>query len=215
METGNSLFNERHSLAIRLWHWTFFIFISLSITMVILASTVFNTGDNVAMVQEEVSARGGNVTMEQARNVAHEFNDKLWMLHKYTGVGIALLLLGRMIIELTAKREERLRSKIKRVLRLQFTEGGERQQKRDYLLAKYGYLVFYLLIFIMAITGLALVGENMPFLRSIRRPMKNIHGIVQWGIYVYIFLHLAGVVLAEVSHSKGIVSRMIHGKRDQ
>ncbi|HEY6159688.1 MAG TPA: cytochrome b/b6 domain-containing protein [Bacteroidia bacterium] len=210
-----SLFNEKHSLAIRLWHWTFFVFISSSVAMVILASTLFDTGDNVGTVQEEVARKGGSVTMEQARAVAHEFNDKLWMMHKYAGVGIAFLLLFRIIIEFAAKKEERLGRKIKRVLQLKFTGGEEQKQKRDYLLAKYGYLLFYLLIFVMVITGLALVGENVPFLKSIRRPVKSIHNMVQWGIYGYIFLHLAGVVLADVTHSKGIVSRMIHGKKDQ
>src|SRR4051794_19866814 len=91
--------SEQHALAIRIWHWLSYAAITFTITLVILASTLFTTRENVPVVQEQVQSKGGTVTPIQARAVAHEFSDKLWMLHKYVGFIIAFLVLSRIIIE--------------------------------------------------------------------------------------------------------------------
>jgi cytochrome b561 len=214
MEKQPDLFNEPHSGAIRIWHTLFFIFTFASIVMVILGSTLFDTRDNISLVQEQVQRGGGSVSTDQARDVAHEYNDKLWMMHKYFGFGLSFLLLFRMGIALAGKREERVLIKLKKALQLRFASPGEQRMQRHYLFAKYAYLIFYVLIGIMALTGLVLAFEDVEFFRSIRKPVKNIHSIGQWGVYAYIFLHLGGVILADLTHSKGIVSRMVHGRKD-
>jgi hypothetical protein len=43
-------FIEPHSLAIRIWHWTFFVVLTASLTTVLFASTLFRTRDNIAGV---------------------------------------------------------------------------------------------------------------------------------------------------------------------
>ena len=96
---------------IRLWHWLTFLFFISTITTVIFGSTLFKTNNNINMVQQQVQEKGGIVTKNQARSVAHEYSDKLWMLHKYIGFGLSFLIFSRIIIEVRLSKEKKLVNK--------------------------------------------------------------------------------------------------------
>ena len=49
---------------------------------------------------------------------------------------------------------------------------------------------------------------------AVYKVMKTIHIQPLYYSLSFIFLHLAGLVLAELGPEKGIISRMIHGRRD-
>lgn len=205
-----SLFNEKHFLAIRIWHWTTFMVMSASLITVLLASTMFSTKSNLSMITEQIQQKGGVVTTVQARAVAHEYSDKLWMTHKYIGYGLCFLLLCRIFIEAFVSKKEKLFTKIKNALMLRNMNPGY-SERNHYLWAKYGYLFFYLIFFIMTVTGLGLAYEDVPLLKTIHKPLIQIHSITQYLIYIYILTHLIGVIRADTTNSKGIVSGMIHG----
>jgi Ni,Fe-hydrogenase I cytochrome b subunit len=65
-------FQTAKPVSIRLWHWLTFLFFTISITTVIFGSTLFKTCNNISLVQEQVQEKGGIVTKDQARSVAHE-----------------------------------------------------------------------------------------------------------------------------------------------
>ena len=88
-------FLEPHSRAIRVWHWTFVLFVTATIAIVLLASTVFRTRNTVPLVQQQLHEKGITVTPDQARAVAHEFNDQLWDIHRLLGYGLCILLISR------------------------------------------------------------------------------------------------------------------------
>lgn len=205
-----SLFNEKHFLAIRIWHWTTFLVMSASLITVLLASTMFSTKSNLLMITEQIQKKGGIVTPVQARAVAHEYSDKLWMVHKYIGYCLCFLLLCRILIEAFIAKKEKLFTKIKNALMLRNIDPAY-SDRNHYLWAKYGYLFFYLILFIMAVTGLGLAYEDVPLFKSVHKPLIQIHSITQYLIYVYILTHLIGVIRADTTNSKGIVSGMIHG----
>ncbi len=213
LNSSNSLFNENHSLAIRIWHWTFFAVILSSLVTVLFASTLFKTRPNIPMVQAQIEENGGTVTHDQAKAVAHEYNDKLWDLHTWIGYGLCFLLFSRIIIEVSNSKEEKLKNKIKKALAISNMDLVEKNDKRHYLLAKYGYLFFYIIILIMAITGLGLAFEDVPFLKEIHRNIKQVHSFFQYLAYFYMLSHLIGVIRADITKNKGIVSQMINGKK--
>lgn len=204
-------FKQPISLAIRLWHWVFFLTITASLVMVLLASTVFTIKDNIPLVQEQIQEKGGTVSPQQARAVAHEYNDKFWNLHKYIGYGLCFLLLARIVIEVMQSKEQKLSTKIKKALGAQTPNHLVKSEKNHYLLVKRGYLLFYLFILIMALTGLGLAYEDVPLFREYHKTLASVHSFVQYLIYFYILSHLVGVVRADVTDNKGIVSRMING----
>ena len=92
-------FHEKHSAAIRVWHWALFLTISASLLTVLLASTVFRTRNTIALVQGELQGKGAVVSSDQARAVAHAYSDKVWDIHKWAGFIICGLLFARIIID--------------------------------------------------------------------------------------------------------------------
>ena len=91
-----SSFNENHSLAVRIWHWVTSLTIIFTIMLVLMGTFMFKMRDNIGIIQEQLEHKGVTVTQDQARSVAHEYSDKIWMFHKYVGYGLAFLLLCRV-----------------------------------------------------------------------------------------------------------------------
>ncbi len=166
-------FNERHSLAIRIWHWITFVTIATSLVLVLLGSTMFRTKDNITLVQEQLERKGAIVTKDQARSVAHEYSDKLWMAHKFVGYGLCFLLLSRLVIELAQPGEEKIKTRLKRTLGFKANTDEEKSVRRHYLWVREGYLIFYVLFFIMGLTGLGLAFEDTPWLEDWAGPDKK------------------------------------------
>ena len=214
MNTGRSLdFNEKHSLGIRVWHWIFFLLLTASMCSVLLASTIFRTGNNTAMVRDELQKNKLTVDQNQARAVAHAFSDRLWELHTWIGYFIATFLLGRFILEIFQPADEKLSYKIKKAMGIGLQSTEQKMVQVHYLRVKWGYILFYGLILVMALTGLGLAFEDLPQLKAIRGPIRQIHSFTQYLIYGFVFFHLTGVVIADAGRYPGLVSGMINGKR--
>ena len=203
-----TFFVSSKPVSIRIWHWLTFLFFSCSIVTVVLGSTLFKTRNNIDLVIEQVKEKGGTVTKDQARNVAHEFSDKLWMLHKYIGFGLAFLIFWRIGIELKLAAENKLRNKLKSAAAV----AQSNEEARHYLNVHRSYLIFYILFLLMALTGLVLAFEEVSFLDPVHKPSKVLHGYIQYGLYAYMLLHIVAVIRADLTRYPGIVSRMINGK---
>jgi Ni/Fe-hydrogenase 1 B-type cytochrome subunit len=208
-----SSFNENHSLAVRLWHWATSVTIIFTIVLVLMGTFMFKMRDNIPMVQEQLESKGATVTKDQARSVAHEYSDKIWMLHKYVGYGLSFLLLCRILLEVTQPGEEKFKTKIKNALGFQAKTESEKEDRKLYLYVKRGYLLFYLIFIVMALSGLVLAFEDVKVLDPIHDLMKEVHEYTQYLIYFYILAHLIGVVREEIGKHPGIISSMIHGKK--
>jgi Ni/Fe-hydrogenase 1 B-type cytochrome subunit len=208
-----NMFNEPHSLAIRIWHWTFFLVLTASLVTVLFASTMFRTRNTIGLVQDQLQQKGVTVTKDQARAVAHEFSDRLWDLHTFIGYVLCGLLLIRIIIEVAQPREEKLKNKLRKIMGLKPLNAVEAAEKKHYIRVKTSYLVFYLLILAMALTGLGLAFEDNALLKEWHGDIKQVHSFVQYLIYAFILFHLVGVIRADGNRHKGLVSGMIHGKK--
>jgi len=203
-------FNDHTKSAyLRIWHWLTFLFFFASISTVIFGSTLFKTKENIAMVQEQAMHKGGVLTNDQARAIAHEFSDKLWMLHKYIGFGLSILMLLRIIIEVAASKQDTVMGRIKAAASIPVKDA----EQKHYINVNKSYLLFYILFITMSFTGLVLAFEDVKFLDPIHKISKQIYSYVQYGMYAYMVLHIVGVVLADTDKYPGIVSRMINGKK--
>jgi cytochrome b561 len=206
-------FLEPHSLAIRIWHWALVVFIFSAVTTVALATFVFNTRQNIPMVQQQLQGKGVTVDAPTARAVSHAFNDRVWFLHKWIGYGIVLLVLARGLLEVFQPASENVARKMRYAAGFMPTTVEQAREKKHYLTIKWTYVVFYVLILVMALTGLVLAFEDVAFFQSIRRPVKSVHNFTQYLIYAFALLHIAGVVRADNLRYPGLVSRMIGGGR--
>jgi Ni/Fe-hydrogenase 1 B-type cytochrome subunit len=209
-----SYFIQKHSAIIRVWHWLTFLIISGSMITVLINSTVTNQRKNIPMVQEQLKSKDLVVTEDQAFAVTREYEDKFWGIHKLFGYSLVFLLISRLIIELTVPGEEKMRSRIKSALGLTRAKKDGWKEYRHYLGVKYTYLLFYLLLLCMALTGLGLAfGRELGFSRELNGTIKEIHSFGQYLMYAFVLVHLCGVIIADNTNSKGLVSGMINGNK--
>jgi Ni/Fe-hydrogenase 1 B-type cytochrome subunit len=210
--TTPNLFLQKHSAAIRIWHWLTFLFIAASMITVLFISTLLNPRDNIGLVTEQLQKNGVTVTQEQAFAVSHEYEDKVWDVHKWIGYGIVFLLLSRFAIELIQPGEEKFRSRLKIAIGLYKLNDVNKTVYRHFIGVKLTYSMFYVLLLCMALTGLGMAfGRDLGIPRNVHGAIKEIHSIIQYGIYAFVLVHIAGVILADNKESKGIVSGMING----
>jgi Ni/Fe-hydrogenase 1 B-type cytochrome subunit len=211
--SGSSPFLQKHSAVLRIWHWLLFLFLTASIICVIFGKFVLNGRQNSGMVQNVLKDKGAIVTEEQARAVAHEYNDKAWDIHKIVGLGICILLLGRIVIELTQPGNEKLKVRMRNAFGIFKLNDMRKGDYRHYIIVKWIYLAFFVLLTVMAITGLSLAfDDDVASLHKIHRPVKEVHEFCQWIMYTFIVVHLSGVFRAELTKHQGVVSGMIHGE---
>jgi Ni/Fe-hydrogenase 1 B-type cytochrome subunit len=211
-DSGSSYFFQKHSLPLRIWHWLTFFVISGSIITVLLTSTILNQRKNIPLVQNNLKEKGLTVSEDQAFSVTREYEDKIWDIHKMLGYGLAFLLLSRIIIELVQPGEEKIRNRIRTITGLYKNNPGDKEAYRHFIGVKTGYLIFYLILLCMILTGLSMAfGRQLGIPRQINHTLREIHSFGQYLIYLFVIIHLSGVVIAENMKHKGIVSGMING----
>jgi Ni/Fe-hydrogenase 1 B-type cytochrome subunit len=197
----------------RIWHWGTFIIIFGSLITVLLAKTIFNTWRNIPMVQETLKQGNVTVSADQAKSVAHEFNDIIWHWHTYIGYVLAALLLFRILFEFFQPQEQKFIPILKKALKYLKQPTVDKQNVKHYLFVRFAYITFYFSLFVQVCTGLFMAySDDDDSLKSARSLASNIHSVFMWIILLYVVLHIGGVILAELGKkNKGIVSDMIHG----
>jgi len=214
-----SFFSLKYSTAIRIWHWLTFLFMTASIVTVLVASTLFEDEhegprDKVHQPPTEQKGQGHHFDpskLSPEQRVTFTYRHQVWDVHKYIGFGLCFLLLSRVLIEATRNKEERLIKRIHKAVSIPVNGKDEQQDKKHFLLVKKAYLVFYILFFLMAITGLIMAFDHTAFLKPVVGSAHQIHSFVQYLIYAYILAHIVGVVRADMNKQKGMVSAMING----
>ena len=74
------------------------------------------------------------------------------------------------------------------------------------------YKLFYLILIFMTVSGLVINWyEALGLTKDLAHSIKEIHELVAWVVVVFVPLHIAGVVVADSSDQKGLVSKIISG----
>ena len=203
---------KRYPSSLRFWHWASAIVITGSLLTVLINSTILQGWGTANVIKDQLHQSGVTVTDEQARSASHALRDNVWDIHKYFGFALAALILFRIIAEFFYLKDQKLINKIKLAYSL-YQDGKNRLIARHELVVKTLYAMLYLLLIIMAVTGLCLAFEDdIPALHKIHA-IREVHSFCMYLILAFIFVHLAGLFLAERKDSKGIVSDMINGGR--
>jgi Ni/Fe-hydrogenase 1 B-type cytochrome subunit len=205
---------KKNSSSIRLWHWLNAIVITGSLLTVLLNSTLLKTKKNAVNIKANLAQTGITVTDAQARSVAHELSDSVWMIHTYFGYTLAGLLLFRLILEFFQFADQKFIGKIKTAYNQYQNNKKHRELGKHEFWVKTIYAIFYLMLLTMVLTGLCLAFEDdVPLLKSIHA-FRQIHAFTMYLIILFIIIHLAGVFLAERKDGSGIVSDMINGGKN-
>ena len=201
-----------YSAPLRFWHWANTIVISGSLITVLINSTITDRRTLTNIIKTQLKTQGATITDDQSGSVAHALGDSVWSIHTWFGYVLAGLLLFRLILELFQVTDQKFIRRIKDLYRQFHSTRKERELAKHELIVKAVYAAFYILLIIMAVTGLFLAFEDLlaPF-KDIRHSVKEVHGFCMYLIIAFILVHLTGVFWAERKDDKGIVSDMING----
>ena len=203
---------EKHAFGIRIWHWLSYLCITSLFMSVIAATYIFNAKDNIPFVQQNIHASGGNINPDQAKSLAHAYNDKVWNWHKNIGIILSCLFLFRLIAEIFVGRDEKFFHRLKRGIKIWKLGGPHMKNARHYAIVKIIYTGFYSLLTVVIITGLIMVfADDVPFFKSIEHGIRSVHNFCMYLTISFVVVHVGGVLIAEGRKHTGVVSDMFNG----
>jgi len=182
----------------RLWHWLHAFVVLALLGTVFLRKTFLSWRDNSQLLIQKLSEINLEVTEAQAKVLAKAIRAPMWEWHIILGYALTALVLWRIV--------------------LFFSQSGKRNYqnfKTETLhkkAVKLSYVLIYIILAFMAISGLSIhFYEALGLLKSTAHDIKEIHEWVFNLVLFFVPLHIIGVIIAENTHEKGIISDMVHG----
>jgi len=149
-----------------------------------------NIADIIALY---LSNTDQSLSQEQLIVLAKQIREPMWQWHVYIGYALTALFALRFSIPLFGK--------------LKFQNPLTKEQSIKEKFQKWTYIVFYLCVIVSLITGLII--ELGP--KDLKKSMEAIHVLSIYYLVPFIVIHIAGVLIAEFTSQKGIISRIVSG----
>jgi cytochrome b561 len=186
---------HKYSKVNRIIHWAIAISLLLLLITIFLRLTWMNKYNMAAIIQDYLSDTDQVLSQDQRIALAKKIRQPMWDWHIYIGyvlVGLfsirfLLPTFGYMAIQNPFSKNLSLKVKFQRWV----------------------YLVFYACIIVSLTTGLIIVLGP----KELKKPMEEIHVLGVYYLVAYIVIHLAGVLIAEFTAEKGIISRIVSGSK--
>lgn len=185
--------NKSYSKVYRIIHWTIAISFLLLLTTIFLRLTWLNKNNIAVIIQDYLANTRQHLSQEQSLALAKEIRQPMWDWHIYIGYVLLGLFSIRFILPAFGKMN----------LQSPFLE----KQSFKIKFQKWTYLIFYLCVVVSLTTGMMI--EFGP--KDLQKPMEEIHVLGIYYLIAFIAIHLTGVLIAEFTTQRGIVSRIISG----
>lgn len=188
---------KNYSAIYRIIHWTIGISMILLLITIFLRLTWMNKFHVAGIIDNYLHTTGQSLSQEELIVLAKQIRQPMWDWHIYLGYALTGLFALRFLLPFFKE------------MKFQSPFGKNLSPKVRF---QYGaYIVFYLCIVVSLVTGLVI--ELGP--KSLKKPMEDIHILSIYYLVPFLVIHLAGVLLAEFTDRKGIVSRIVSGgKKD-
>lgn len=184
-----------YSKIYRIMHWSLalsFIFLLLTI---FLRLTWMNKVNMADIIEKFLSEKDVSLTKDELIVLAKKIRAPMWQWHIYIGYILVGLISLRFLLPAFGE------MKIQNPLNKQLTIKEKFQ--------RWTYILFYIGVIISLITGLII--ELGP--KEYKKSMEAIHVLSLYYLIPYLVFHLAGVMIDEFTNHKGIISKIISGKR--
>ena len=187
----------KYSLNFRIWHWLNAIVVLGLLGTVFLRKTFLSWRTNSEILMNKLLEIDIEITAVQAKVLAKAVRAGMWEWHIILGYALAFLLIYRIF--------------------LYFTDDSPKETFSSLSLHKKGvqslYYIVYATLFFMSISGLIIhFYQELNLSKELAHDIKEIHELVFNILMIFVPLHIAGVVIAENSDEKGLLSSMINGK---
>ncbi len=187
----------KYTTVYRIIHWAIAISFLLLLLTIFLRLTWMNKHNVAAIIQDYIIGTGQTLSEDQLIVLAKKIRQPMWDWHIYIGYVLVGLFSIRFILPAFGH------MKIQNPLSKDLTAKMKVQ--------KWTYLIFYICVIVSFITGLII--ELGP--KDLKKSMEDIHVLSIYYLLAFITIHLAGVLLAEFSDQKGIISRIVSGAKKE
>ncbi|MEC4112504.1 cytochrome b/b6 domain-containing protein [Myroides pelagicus] len=183
-----------YSVFYRLMHWSIAIVMLLLLLTIILRMTWLNKSAMSELILSYASQHDISISKGDAINMAKTIRYPMWRWHIYLGY----VLLGLFAIRIFAG--------IFNIIHFQnpFKQNITFKVRFQRLV----YIVFYLSVIVSLITGLMLEFGITKYVNLV----KDIHKASIYYFAIFLGLHFIGILIAEFTYERGIVSRMVNGR---
>ncbi|MFA7326925.1 MAG: cytochrome b/b6 domain-containing protein [Candidatus Kapaibacterium sp.] len=187
----------KYSKVYRVMHWAISISFLLLLFTIFLRLTWMNKYNVAAIIQDYLSSTDQVLSQEQLIALAKKIRQPMWDWHIYIGYLLVGLFSIRFILPVFGNMK----------IQNPFSSGLSTKEK----LQKWVYIIFYVCVAVSLITGLIIVLGP----KELKESMESIHTLGIYYLVAYIVIHLAGVLIAEFTDQKGIISRIVSGSKDK
>lgn len=189
--------NKNYSKVYRIVHWAIAISFILLLITIFLRLTWMNKHNVAGIIGNYLSESDQFLTQEQLIVLAKRIRQPMWNWHLYIGYVLVGLFSIRFLLPMIGimKFQNPLDKKLSLKLKFQ----------------RWSYILFYVCVVISLVTGLIIEFGS----KSLKDPMEAIHKLGIYYLIAFILIHWAGVLVAEYTDQKGIISRIVSGTKKE
>jgi len=186
---------RQYSRIYRIFHW------AIAFTIVVLLFTVFlrltwmNKEHIAGIIETYLTDAGLALSQDQLIVLAKQIRQPMWNWHIYSGYVLTGLISIRFMLPLFGE--------------MKIPNPFARNLSRKDIFQKSTYLIFYVGVVVSLITGLII--ELGP--KEFKKTVEAVHVLALYYLVPFLVIHLSGVLIAEFSDQKGIISRIISGSK--
>lgn len=185
-----------YSRTYRILHWAIAFALLFLLITIFLRLTWMNKNNMAEIIQSYLSSEGVAISKDQTIALAKKIRNPMWNWHIYTGYVLTGLFAIRFLLPLFGTMK----------FQNPFVKGLSIKDR----FKKWTYIVFYACIAVSLTTGLLM--KFGP--ESIEKSAENIHVLALYYLIPFILIHLSGVLIAEFTVQKGIISKIIRGNKE-
>lgn len=186
-----------YSKLYRIIHWAIAVSFLLLLFTIFLRLTWMNKFNVAAIIQDYLNTTDQMLSEDQLIILAKKIRQPMWDWHIYIGYVLVGLFSIRFILPALGHMK----------FQNPFSENLTIKEKFQ----KWTYIIFYVCVIISLVTGLII--ELGP--KELKKSMEEIHILGIYYLVAFIVIHLAGVLIAEFTDQKGIISRIVSGTKDK
>lgn len=185
----------KYSKVYRILHWAIAVSFMLLLITIFLRLTWMNKFNVAAIIKDYLIGIGQNLSEDQLITLAKKIRQPMWDWHIYIGYVLVGLFSVRFILPAFGQ--------------MKFQNPFGKNLTTKMKIQKWTYIIFYVCVIVSLVTGLIIeLGA-----KELKKPMEEIHVLGIYYLIAFIAIHLGGVLIAEFTNQKGIISRIISGTK--
>lgn len=188
---------QSYSKVYRIIHWAMAISFILLLITIFLRLTWMNKYNMAGIIEIYLTETGQILSQDQLIVLAKQIRAPMWEWHIYIGYFLVGLFFIRFLLPFFGK--------------MKISNPLDRRLNIKEKFQKWTYIIFYVFVVISLVTGLII--ELGP--KDLKKPMEEIHILSIYYLVPFIVIHLGGVLFAEFTDQKGIVSRIVSGENEK